>query len=148
MAKITVPGLKSSTGMKSFEPLSSGRYTLKVLELKVEPSKRSPCDVWKFTFEVEKGPEQDDGRNPKGRKLYHNVSILQPNHPSFETVTMGVDELKSMVVAFGVVFKGDDLDPDKFLGLSSEADVTVRLEKNQDDEEVKRNRIARWIEVK
>lgn len=147
MAKVTVPGLKASTGMKPFEPLDSGRYKLKCMLTKIEPSKKgTPVDVWKFEFQVIKGPDQADGKSPNGKKYFHNISIFQEIHPDFGKYTFGVDELKSMCLAFGVVPKGDTLDPDAFLGLEGECDIVKKLEKNeQTGEDVPRNRVNKWI---
>lgn len=149
MAKVTVPGLKNSTGMKPFEPLDSGRYSFKCMVCKIEPAKTgAPTDVWKFEFQVTKGPEQSsDNRSPKGKKFFSNCNIMRPEHPDFEKYTFGVDELKSMCLAFGVTPKGDVLDPDAFLGLEGEADVIKKLEKNESTgEEVPRNRVNKWIQ--
>lgn len=150
MAKVTVPGLKASTGMKSFEPISSGRYKLKCIATKIEPpANAAPSDVWKFQFEITDGPEQPDGKSPKGRKYFDNVTIMHPEHPSYREDQMGVDTLKSMCLAFGVVpGKGDTLDPDAFLGLEAEADIIKKLEKNESTgEEIPRNRVNKWIQA-
>ena len=150
MAKVTVPGLKNSTGMKTFEPLVGGRYRLKVTEVSVNPPKnQSPSDVYKFTMQVMKGPDQSDGKNPKGLRYFHNLTIMQEAHPSFEKYGfIGVDELKSMCLAFGVAPKGDSIDIDAFLGLESDADITQKLEENQNGEDVKRNHVTKWLEAK
>ena len=150
MAKVTIPGLKNSTGMKPYEPLDSGRYGLKILGLKIEPAKSgAPTDVWKFEMLVTKGPNQtSDGRPSKGKKYFSYVNILRPEHPDFEKYKFGVDEIKSMCLAFGVVPKGDVVEPDAFIGLEGEADIVKKLEHNeQTDEDIPRNRVNKWIEI-
>ena len=149
MSKVSVPGLKASTGMKPFEPVSSGRYKLRCISCKIEPpANAAPSDVWKFQFEILDGPEQSDGKSPKGRKYFDNCTIMHPEHPSFREDQMGVDQLKSICLAFGVAPKGDSLDPDSFLGLEGEADIVKRLEKNESTgEEVPRNRVNKWIQA-
>jgi len=151
MAKVNVPGLKNSTGMKPFEPLATGRYGMKIMALKIEPAKSgAPTNVWKFEAQILDGPDQDDGQAAKGRKFYFNVNIMDPEkHPDFEkNGHWGIDELKSICLAFGVAPKGDTLDPDAFLGTEGTADVIRKLEKDQNTgEDIPRNRVNKWIQA-
>ena len=147
MPKVTISGLKDSTGSKPFEPLMGGRYKLKCTAVKVEESSKSPCDIFKFEFVVEKGPDKSDGSPSKGNRFFENVAIMRLEHPSFAKYgNIGVDSLKSMCLCFGVAPKGDSIDYEAFIGLSGEADIIRKLEKNQEtDEEIVRNRVNKWV---
>lgn len=135
-----VPGFKASTGMKSFEPLVDGEYELQVKTLEVKPPKKpSPTDVWTFEFNVLAGPPQADGKAAKGRRYMEFVSIMQEEHPSFpEWGHIGVDQLKSMALALGVTGKGDQLNPEAFVGTQMKAHIVVEIGKDGKP----RNRIA------
>jgi len=124
MAKFNVPGLKSSQGMKGFPLLSAGEYKVICTKAEVMASDKEPADLWKFKWDILEGPPTADGKSAKGQKYASQVRILKEEHPMFEEQSnMGVDELKSMVLAMGVSFKGDDLGPDGFVGQA--AYVTV-----------------------
>lgn len=149
MPKVTIPGLKASTGQKSFDPLSTGRYKFQIVSVTIGPPKNgAPSDVWKFAMNVISGPEQADGKPAKGRKYWENVTIMQEQHPDYKEDQMGVDTLKSMCLAFGVAPKGDSLDPDAFIGLEGSADISQSLVKAVEDGMPDKifNR-AKWIQA-
>jgi len=137
--RVMVPGLKASAGTKSFDPLSPGEYTGVVRKLEIkDPKNMSPTDVWTFELEILSGPPQMDGKTAKGRKAWHRVNIFREEHPSYKAewsdpksgqTQMGVDELKSMVIAFGVEIKGDSLNPDSFIGLEAGFEVVQTTDK-------------------
>ena len=147
----SVPGLKASTGMKAFEPLVDGDYKLHCEKCEVkDPKNPSPTDVWTFTFKVLEGPPQADGKSAKGRRYMEFVNIMRPEHPSYKTewsdpksgqTQMGVDQLKSMMMAMGVASKGDQLTTEAFAGTTCKAHITVEIGKNDGKP---RNRGRAW----
>lgn len=150
MAKVTVSGLKGSTGMKGFEPLDSGRYRLRVVKVSIgAPKNNSPSDVWKFEMQVIDGPEQKDGSDVTKKKYFENCVIMQEAHPSFEQWGhIGVDQLKSMCLAFGVAPRGDEIDPDAFVGQEAEADIVQKLETDASTgQDRKRNNVNKWLAI-
>jgi len=146
-----LPGLKASTGMKTFEPLVDGDYELECVKCEVkDPKNPSPTDVWTFTFNVAGGPAQADGKPAKGKRYMEFVNIMRPEHPSFRQewldpksgqTQMGVDQLKSMMPAMGVTAKGDNLNPDAFAGTTCRCHITVEIGKNDGKP---RNRGRAW----
>lgn len=125
MARMTVPGLKASTGISEFLPLVAGDYIFAISKVEVKPPKNpAPMDVWHFSFEVLEGPKQANGKAAKSCK--HWITIKQPMHPAYDPEkTYAVDELKSIIVAAGVTIgKNDDINPDSFAGLKIKARVT------------------------
>lgn len=140
MARINVPGLKASSGMKEFAPLADGEYIVKCVKCEVRPPKDpAPLDVWNFEFVIMDGPVQPDGKPAKGRKAWHNINVLKSEHPSYKQewddpksgqCQMAVDELKSMVVAGGIEIKKDDLNSDSFSGVEFATKMVTTVSKN------------------
>lgn len=129
MAKVTVPGLKNSQGMKSFELLADGDYLLECSKCEIKAPKSDPegrtADVWNFAFNVLEGPPQKDGKLAKNRKHMEWVTILKDVHPSYKPSwddpesgesQFAVDQLKSMATAMGIAIRGDGIDPASFIG--------------------------------
>jgi len=148
MSKVSVPGLKASIGQKSFDALVPGRYRFLVQAASIgEPKNSSPTDVWKYTMQVLKGPDQKDGAPAKGRKYWENVYIMRSEHPDYREDQMGVDTLKSLCLAFGVQpGNNDTLDIEALIGLEGEADITQRAVKNEETGETKIYNSAKWIQ--
>lgn len=144
MPKVTVPGLKASSGLTEYQPLTMGRYRLRFKNVQVKPPKNpAPLDVWHFEFEVLSGPPQPNGKKPKSWKYW--LTIKQENHPEYKPDQYAVDELKTMVVAAGVALKGDSLDPESFAGLEIEADIGQEADRN--DQEKMRNKVYAWFQA-
>lgn len=152
MAKVTVPGLKGSTGMKGFQPLVDGDYLLECQSVGINPPKNgAPADVWGFTFKVLEGPPQGDGKVAKGLSYKEWVTILQDIHPSYKPEwddpssgksQFSVDQLKSMCIAMGVAPKGDTLDPAAFNG--QKCRVHLSIQKDKDNPDTLRQRSSNW----
>lgn len=141
MPKVTVPGLKASTGLTEFKPLVPGRYRLKFTKVEVKPPKNpSPSDVYHLSFAVLDGPPQADGKKAKSFK--HWITIKQEAHPDYKPEQYSIDELKTVITASGVALKGDSFDPDSFAGLEIEADIGVEAER--DNPEKMRNKVYNW----
>ena len=142
MARYTVPGLKKSTGMTEFAPLVNGDYLLECVSCEVkEPKTPQPRDDWHFKFKVVDGPAQGNGKPAKS--YYHMLFIKRPEHPSYdEEKTFAIDELKSMILAAGVAIKGDDVNPDSFVGTKMVA--TIVQEPDYQDASKLRNRVKAW----
>ena len=137
MARINVPGLKKSTGLKSFAPLVDGEYELLIKEWKEKDDKNNaPVDIYGFTFEVLAGPPQADGSGAKGRRFWNDFRIKRPEHPDMTGKDpedqMGVDELKSFVVAAGIETKGDAVNFDAAMGLQVGAKIVQTKAKTGD----------------
>jgi hypothetical protein len=133
---------------KPFTPLDSGRYQLKITALKIEPAKSgAPTDVWKFTCEVVSGPDQQDGSQAKGKRFYFNINIMREEHPDYDRWgQIGVDEMKSATLCFGVAAKGNSFDADTFIGLEGTVDVALKMEKDEaSGEQRKRNNISAYV---
>lgn len=139
-ARVTVPGLKDSKGMSGFVVLPEGTHTVKCLTCKIKASDKSPADLWNFQFAVQDG-------ECAGKRWSWRVTILQETHPKFDTVKMGIDELKSMCVAFGVVPKGDDLSPDAFADLAAQVRVGIKKGQDQQGNERDENKVYEWIAI-
>jgi hypothetical protein len=132
MAAFTVPGLKASKGQTGFVPLEQGDYEFKCKECTVGKDPKQPAQLWTFKFEVLAGPPQADGSSARGKMHTEWVRILDDIHPNFKPewsdpksgkTQMGVDQLKSMVLAMGVSPKGDNLDPGAFQGMTCKASI-------------------------
>lgn len=131
MAKHNVPGLKASTGMKGFPTLPSGDYRLLCTKGEVKaPKNPEPVDVFTFTFDILDGPPMPDGKPTKGQKYTARIRILQEEHPDYEEkASWGVDELKSLILAAGVTFRGEDIDPAAFEGTTVIATIAMTPDK-------------------
>lgn len=115
MPRMTVPGLKKSTGLTEFLPLVDGDYTLEFTKVEVKPPKNpAPMDVWHMSTKVIEGPKQANGKPAKSYKFW--ITIKQDTHPDYTEEQFSVDELKSICVAAGVAIKGDELNPESFVG--------------------------------
>lgn len=137
MARANIPGLKKSTGLKSFAPLSEGEYELQIKEWKEKEDKNhAPIDIYGFTFEVLAGPPQADGSAAKGRKFWNDFRIKRAEHPDMTGKDpgdqMGVDELKSFIVAAGIELKGDSVNFDSAVGLEVGAKIVQTPAKTGD----------------
>lgn len=136
MAKFNVPGIKNSTGMKGFPVLPAGEYKLTCTKCEVLPPKNpAPVDVWTFMWDIIEGPPMADGKATKGQRYSSRIQILHENHPDYETRgEMGVDELKSLIMAAGVTFKGEDVNPDAFHGTTVFAKIVQTPSKTNPDQ--------------
>ena len=142
MAKYTVPGLKKSTGLSEFKPLVPGEYTLECVSCEVkEPKNPQPRDDWNWKFKVLAGPVQENGKPAKSYS--HWVFVKREDHPDFDPEkTFAADEIKSMAVAAGIAVRGDDLNPESFVGTKMRA--TITLEPDFRDPEKMQNRVRAW----
>ena len=136
--RVSVPGLKDSKGMQGFLILPDGTFSFECVSCKIKESANSPADLWNFQFKVLDGEFE-------GKRWGWRVTILRPEHPKFETVKMGVDELKSMCLAFGVVPKGDDISPESFQGLKGAARVGQKMGTDAQGNERPENRVYEWL---
>lgn len=140
--RVSVPGLKKSTGMSEFLPLVPGDYTLEVVSCEVkEPKQPQPRDDWHFKFKILEGPNQANGKPAKS--YYHMIFIKRPEHPDYnEEKTFAIDELKSMIIAAGVSIKGDEVNPESFVSTKLVASITQ--EPDYADNTKIRNRVKAW----
>jgi len=140
--KVSVPGLKKSTGMIEFQPLVPGDYLLQIKSCEVkEPKDPQPRDDWHIKFDVLDGPNQANGKPAKS--YYHMIFIKRPEHPNYDPEkTFAVDELKSIIMAAGVAIKGDEVNPDSFVGTKLVATITI--EEDYSDKSKMRNRFKAW----
>lgn len=150
MPRVTIRGLKESTGVKGFEPLDPGKYVLKCIKVESEESRKSPGENWKFSFQVIEGigntAVQKSGKEANGLPYRENVFIMGEAHPKYEAWGhLGVDQLKSMVIAAGIKLQGDEIDPQSFVGKTCIVDMRQREEKDQEGRPVIRNDVREWI---
>lgn len=149
MAGYQVPGYSRSEGKMKFTKLSAGTYEIMCKACEVtEPKNPSPIDVWSFTYTILAGPPDADGKSSVNRTAWDKVFILKPEHPSYKPewddphsgqVQMGVDELKSRGLAFGVTARKDVLNPESFVGLKACARLYYELGKDKKE-------YARWTD--
>lgn len=152
MPKVTVPGLKESKGIQEFALLDPGKYSVEVLKVDEEESKRSPGMNYKFRMKVLEGigdaAVQKSGSKAAGMGYFENLFLMGEMHPQYEEYGhIGVDQLKSMVIAFKVPLKGDDLDFQAFIGKTCIIDVRQEQDKkSKNDDGTPRvfNRVAKW----
>lgn len=152
MPKVTVPGLKESKGIQEFVLLDPGKYVVEVLKVDEEESKKSPGMNYKFRMKVLEGigdaAVQKSGTKAPGLSYFENLFLMGEMHPQLEQYGhIGVDQLKSMVLAFKVPTKGDDLDFQAFVGKTCVIDVRQvedKKTKNEDGSPRIRNEVARW----
>lgn len=137
--RVSVPGLGSSKGMQGFLVLPECDVGLECVSCKIKASEKSPCDLWNFSFKVQ------DGENA-GKRWSHRVTILSEAHPSYNTI--GIDELKSMALAFGIkVGTKEDPDavvPESFIGLVARAKVGVKKGTDAQGNEKDENTVREW----
>ncbi len=146
MGKHNVPGIKQSGGMKGFPVLPAGEYKLLCTKADVVGSDKEPADLWKFQWDILEGPPTDDGKASKGQKFATQVRILAEEHPDYDRLgSMGVDELKSMVLAAGVSFKGEEINEQSFVGQSVFAKV-VQTPSKTDPEKIFNN-VRAWKSI-
>jgi hypothetical protein len=137
--RVSVPGLGSSKGMQGFLVLPESDVGLECVSCKIKASEKSPCDLWNFSFKVL------DGDNA-GKRWSHRVTILSEAHPSYNTI--GIDELKSMALAFGIkVGTKEDPDavvPESFIGLIARAKVGQKMGTDAQGNEKAENTVREW----
>jgi hypothetical protein len=137
--RVSVPGLGSSKGMQGFLVLPESDVGLECVSCKIKASEKSPCDLWNFSFKVQ------DGDNA-GKRWSHRVTILSEAHPSYNTI--GIDELKSMALAFGIkVGTKEDPDavvPEAFVGLFARAKVGQKMGTDAQGNEKPENTVREW----
>ena len=143
--RVTIPGLKKSTGMTEFAPLVNGDYTLECVTCEIrEPKQPQPRDDWYFKFKVLDGPLQENGKTAKS--FTRMIFIKRPEHPEYDPdKTYAVDELKSIIIAAGITIRGDDVNPESFVGTKVVA--TVIREPNFKDNSKIDNRVVAWKSV-
>ncbi len=140
MPKVTIPGLKESTGMKGLELLDPGRYVLLCKKVTTEESSKSPGTNWKFQFDIAEGigdaATQKSGRESSTMIFFENVFVMGELHPEYEKWGhIGVDQLKSMATAMKVPLKGNDIDPESFVGKRCIADIRQKADKKMKAED-------------
>lgn len=143
--RVNVPGLKKSTGISERAPLVAGDYTLECVSCEVrEPKNPQPRDDWFFKFKVLDGPMQANGKAAKTFTYW--IFIKRPEHPEYdEEKTFSVDKLKSLITAAGVVFKGDDVNPDAFAGTRVVASI-IQQPNFKDSSKIE-NEVTAWKSV-
>ena len=136
--RVSVPGLGSSKGMQGFLVLTESDVGLECVSCKIKASEK-PCDSWNFSFKVLDGEEA-------GKRWSHRVTILYTTHPSYNTI--GIDELKSMALAFGIkVGTKEDPDaivPEAFVGLAARAKVGVKVGTDAQGNDKPENTVREW----
>ena len=140
--RVTIPGLKKSTGMSDFAPLVNGDYTLEVVTCEIrQPKQPQPRQDWYFKFKVLDGPAQANGKMAKS--FVHMIFIKEPEHPDYDPdKTFAIDELKSMIIAGGVAIRGDDVNPEAFVGTKIVA--TIVQEPDYKDSSKIVNNVKGW----
>jgi hypothetical protein len=152
MARVTVPGIKNSNGMKGFQPLVDGDYMVQCTAVTISPPKNNaPADVWCFVFNILEGPPQGNGKIAKGLPYKEWITILKDIHPSYKAewddpdsgkCQFSVDQLKSLCIAMGVAPKGDTLEPSAFNG--QKCRVHLSIQKDKDNPDTLRQRSNNW----
>lgn len=152
MPKVTVPGLKDSKGIAEFPLLDPGKYVVEIQKVDEEESKKSPGTNYKFRMKILEGigdaAVQKSGTKSSGLSYFENLFLMSELHPSFEEHGhIGVDQLKSMVIATKVPLKGDDLDFQSFVGKTCVIDVRQKPDnkfQNADGSPRTFNEVAKW----
>jgi hypothetical protein len=133
MPKMTVEGLHESNGEQGFKPLVNGDYVVEINQVTDKRSKKDDCTILNFQATVIDGPEQDDGKDADGRKVFHSIVLLDPDHPKAEYRSIGLNQLKALANAAGVkVTSGDNISMDDFVG--TECVWQLRTEKVTDED--------------
>lgn len=146
MSKIKIPGVGSAEGMKQLGPLPPGEYLLKVTKVETK-DKTDNGLVTGTTFVVtsqvlgaEKLPPTEAVRDYVDRPFSDFIFVMSPNHAKYEDVAtngtqigmIGVNTLKSWLVACGVVIKNDEFDESKAIGKWYEARIGTRPYKDRE----------------
>lgn len=148
MPKMTVDGLHESSGEQGFPALDPGTYRVEINNVNPEEGENDKGSYvrWNFETTVIEGPDQDrDGSAPDGKKIFHNIFILNPDHQSYEKAfTLGLNQLKAMANAAGVkVSSSGGINSDDFIG----KEVLFKLSKREyDGEEVNDVRKVKPVE--
>lgn len=133
--RFNVPGVKASKGLTEYKNFVDGDYTLQCDFCEVKPPKNnSPTDVWTFKTKILSGPPQADGSLPAKKTYYFRINVMHPEHPSMfgkePSDQRGVDEMKSLLNAAGLVPRGDDISPESFAGAVFGVHITERPDQN------------------
>lgn len=140
MAGYNIPKYNKAEGQKKWVDFGSGDYRFHVESCEVKPSDKAPMDVWTFKLKILEGPPDAEGKSSVGRIMYDRVNILLPEHPKYnplwddpdsDEIQMGVNDLKSRGMAYGVTAKKNQLNPESFNGL--EAAAKLKYETNKKD---------------
>ena len=140
---VKVPGFKGSKGMTGFL-IPAGRYLFEINSVTLEEKKndKGSGTSWNFKLGIKDGPEEN-----KSPAYTHRVYIMNDDHESFEQHGhIGVDELKSMAMAAGVIddIKGESIDPEVFVGAKLVGVVSVGKRKDTQEEQ---NNVRKWEAV-
>lgn len=141
MSKIKIPGVGSAEGMKQLGPLAPGEYLLKVTKVETKDKTDMEGVVTGTTFVVtsqvlgaEKLPPSESVRDYVDRPFTDFIFVMSPNHAKYADVAangtqigmIGVNTLKSWLVACGVTIKNDEFDESKAVGKWFEARIGTR----------------------
>lgn len=153
MAGYNVPKYSKAPGQSKFVDWGAGEYEFEVTGCEVKPSDKAPAEIWTFKLKILEGPPNVEGKASVGQTMYDRVSILLPEHPSYDPrwddpdsdeVQMGVNDLKSRGMAYGVTAKKNVLNPESFLGLKARA--KLRYDTSKKDGK-KYSRLYDWESV-
>lgn len=138
MAKTQIPGVYKDKGVLGvFTPLDEGEYLLQLDKAEETTSQNGNYQIRAELIVVD-GPEQEDGSDPKGKKVFDRVTVT--DHPF--TIT----RLKNFLKAFQVpVSTKDQFDPTDGIGKKAPAIVTVEEYTNADGESRESNSIDHYI---
>ena len=138
MAGYNVPKYNKAEGQKKWVDYSSGLYKFEVKDCAVVASTKAPAQIWTFKLTILEGPPDAEGKSSVGRGMTDKVSILLPEHPSYnpkwddpesDEIQMGVNDLKSRGMAYGVTAKKNQLNPESFNGQRAYAKLKFEVSK-------------------
>ena len=161
MAKIKIPGVGTSEGMRQMENtvFPPGNYLLKVTEIKTRDKADVAGTVVGTTFQIssevlgaENLPASENVRDYAGKTYTDFIFVMSPDHPSYANETkiggtvgeIGISQLKSFLDASGVKIKNDEFDETKAVGSWIEVRVGTRSYKDKDGNDRTGNQVYEY----
>lgn len=136
MAKVNLPGLGKSKGLKPMKPADPGDYEVEITKCEVRTTEAGDGTLVMPVYQPFDGPEQSDGRDPSAVRIYDMIWIPDESHHAYdEMYERQVDILASLMIAAGAKSKSDAFDPEVLVGKQVGIRVAheVRKEKGSDD---------------
>jgi hypothetical protein len=138
MAKTKIPGVYKDRGaLGQFVPVDEGEYLVQLDSVEETESKNGNYQLVAELIVVD-GPEQEDGRDPKGQKIFDRCTVT--DHPF--TVT----RLKNFLNAFQIpVSTQDSFDPKDGLGKKASAVIEIEEYTTKDGESRESNKVHHYV---
>ena len=160
MAKIKIPGVSASEGMRQMNfVFPPGEYLLKITGVEVTDKTNLEDVVVGQTFQIqgevlggENLPSSENVKDYVGRTYTDFIFVMTPDHPSYakETKTggtvgeIGLGSLKSFLDAAGVAIKNDEFDEKKAINKWIEIRCGTRKWNDNDGNERTGNQVYEY----